>query len=253
VVANTVDLPSGLTGWRAALRAGSWAVAAAAVPAFGTSGRWWSLSIVLVAVLWTRDARAALVLGTFWLTAAAGLVWPVPCLAAGVVWFALDARRVRPRRRWPRPRILALCAATGAVAGAAVIAMQPGSVLGALWFGRERPSTAVLIAIVVVAAFANGIGEEVLWRGWLHAKLAGTSRVIRTVLIAASFGAAHVHGIPSGWLGICAAGLYSVVVTYTRERSGFIAGVVMHVATDLVVFSAVAATASFAFEVGAST
>ncbi|PCD02511.1 hypothetical protein COC42_13935 [Sphingomonas spermidinifaciens] len=78
-----------------------------------------------------------------------------------------------------------------------------------------------------------------LWRGVLFDWLRGFMGPVAAILVqAASFGAAHYSGVPSGWAGVGLATLYGVMLGWLSWRAeGLLAAIVAHVAADLVIFS----------------
>jgi len=62
---------------------------------------------------------------------------------------------------------------------------------------------------------------------------------------ALSFGVAHYAGIPSGWLGMTLAGLFSVLMLLLRRRWGFGAALLAHFGADLVILGAVFTLATY--------
>ena len=118
---------------------------------------------------------------------------------------------------------------------------------GGFVFAVMPPSTPVLVVIVIVLAVVNAVGEELLWREVLDRTLGSGSSRARYAVQAVTFGVAHWNGIPSGFFGVLASGVFSAGVCRVRDRTGLIGAIVVHVATDLVIFGAVARYAVFAW------
>lgn len=81
----------------------------------------------------------------------------------------------------------------------------------------------------------NGTAEDSIWAGILLS--AAEESRLPTVLalgpVAASFGLAHLHGTPSGWLGVAMAGFWGLLLTLLRLRTGgMLATYVAHVCAD---------------------
>ena len=99
-----------------------------------------------------------------------------------------------------------------------------------------------LIAAGAAFSVVNAILEEVVWRGilqrWL---LTFTSPLVAVSLQAASFGAAHYAGFPSGAVGMGLAGIYGLMIGGLALRSGGLAApIVAHVMADAVIFAVLA-------------
>ena len=100
------------------------------------------------------------------------------------------------------------------------------------------PGAALLLAGLGFAA-ANAVLEEVIWRGilqrWLGTILPPTMAV---GVQAASFGASHYYGIPSGFAGVALATGYGVLLGALRVRSGGLAApIAAHIAADATIFA----------------
>ncbi|WP_160297661.1 CPBP family intramembrane glutamic endopeptidase [Demequina salsinemoris] len=146
------------------------------------------------------------------------------------------------------PKTATVAGAMGLAFGGAALLIQPSSAFGSLWLPVARPHTVVIAMAVVGLAAFNAIGEEILWRKVLPSLMSSGGEYWRVALVALSFGIAHLHGIPSGMTGVGLAAAYSYFLTTLHQRRGFAAVVAAHFVTDVVLFSAVAATTTFALD-----
>jgi membrane protease YdiL (CAAX protease family) len=99
-----------------------------------------------------------------------------------------------------------------------------------------------LLAAGLTFSIINAILEEFIWRGilldWLRTRMAPAAAV---VVQAASFGAAHYMGFPSGFVGSGLAAIYGVMLGALAVRSkGIGAPIVAHIAADAVIFAVLA-------------
>lgn len=171
-------------------------------------------------------------------------LWPVPAAAAVLVAWWLAGRGVAEHRwspwlrrgRWTRD-LPWLVAGTVVVTAGALAAWQR-------LFGGRLPREYVDAAagqhwwVIVLAGVAfsllNAAVEEVVFRGVL---LSALSQVLglRTavVLQAVAFGVLHLHGVPSGPVGMVMAGAWGLLLGVMRLRSGgLLAPYVTHIAAD---------------------
>jgi membrane protease YdiL (CAAX protease family) len=106
------------------------------------------------------------------------------------------------------------------------------------------PALPLLGLVAAGGAFAiiNAVMEEFIWRGVLQGWLTTFVGKWPAVAVqAASFGAFHYLGFPSGFAGAVLAGTYGVLLGLLALRSaGLLAAIVAHVTADLVIFSIVA-------------
>lgn len=174
-------------------------------------------------------------------------VWPayllVPLAVAALcglaVGFASDLRGAAAAGRlgWPEWAGIAL---VGLASSAALIAwvalLQPD-------LGRQRAMlplwpVAGLVAAGLTFSVVNAILEEFIWRGLLLQWLRGfTAPAVAVLLQAASFGAAHYLGFPSGFVGAGLAAVYGAVLGALALRSrGLLAPIIAHVVADAVIF-----------------
>jgi len=183
-----------------------------------------------------RPLRAIPVLaGALLVAMATGLLWqPAMALALGLHAATAWASRgvIPPPELGPRGRLPAW--ATLAVGG-----VTPLGLLG--WLAVARPDLsgvvqayvpslplATLILGGAVVAVVNATLEEIVWRGVFQRGLE-----VAIGVQAASFGVAHAHGVPSGWLGVVLAGAWAVLLGLLRRASGgLLARIVAHFVAD---------------------
>jgi membrane protease YdiL (CAAX protease family) len=85
---------------------------------------------------------------------------------------------------------------------------------------RELPAWVAVLGVVGFA-LVNPIWEEALYRGVLLTELMATVGTWPALVIqAVSFGLAHLHGFPSGWIGVLLAGGWGLMLGIIRVRSG---------------------------------
>ena len=190
---------------------------------------------------------------------AVGAPWPMHCLTAVGAWLALERLGQRHRSgkrlillgrrsRALTPTAVIGCLAMGGLAGLVVITVDRERILGAaLVFPIAPPGPGKLVALTSGAAVLNAVGEEAVWPGMLPSLLTHTQPVGLFLMECASFGLAHWHGIPDGPTGAAIAAVYSGLVTALWMRHGMAASLVIHTVTDLVVFTAIATHAGYAW------
>jgi membrane protease YdiL (CAAX protease family) len=148
-------------------------------------------------------------------------------------WMALGLRR------------MAFIGGSGIMAGLGVVVLDHQRIFAGLILPGHRPQPVMLTLLVMALAFVNALGEELLWRAILEFETIGSDVRWRVVLQVGSFGIAHWHGLPSGMVGMLAAGAYSGFLYRVRRDTGFIAALTVHVLTDIVIFWFVARYALF--------
>jgi hypothetical protein len=188
-----------------------------------------------------------------------GVPWPAAAITASLAATILNRRQLAPdaivRRMVPLPPLrrrvdfrIQSVATVGAIFGAA------GWFIANARFTRdpfvmERPAPSAFLigTCMVVLAVLNAAGEELLWRHHLHdlAVKAGLPIVAIIVSFSCSFGIAHLHGVPSGFMGILGAGFFSMSLTLLRTQYGFMAATLTHFIVDIAVFSAIARNVIF--------
>lgn len=234
-------------------------IAIAALAAFQTWPQY-HVALALLAVgalilaLWVRDAAAvqltllvALILA---FNASGRLVqWPLPMLAPILAWGAIVFATPPLRRavRWLRPGradLLSGFVALG-LAGASSIVLLAWAKLAhpdlrAIVAQLPHLSPPLLLLGGLVFALGNALMEELVWRGAMQTALGAVFGApwLALVLQAASFGVAHIHGFPSGGLGMALAGAWGLVIGYLRLRTnGLLIPVLTHVVADATVFA----------------
>lgn len=170
--------------------------------------------------------------------------WPLPALGALVVVVLLRGPRstVLRWRRWftvgsISRRDWLLCAVIVVFTAAALITWQHWTggalppIYGALLDSVPRPAGIVGILLFLVI---NGLVEDSVWSGVLMTALTGTLPAPLAVLTtAASFGLAHLHGVPDGPIGVAMVVVWGVVLALLRLRTrGMLATYAAHIFAD---------------------
>jgi len=134
---------------------------------------------------------------------------------------------------------------------AAAIVAVGSAVSLLLWLKLARPdvkwaaglipmwSPARLVLLGVGFALFNAALEEMIWRGVVFDALERTRLpTVPVVLIqAVSFGVAHLHGFPSGSVGILLASVYGAILGVLRAQTrGLLVPFVAHAFTDFSIF-----------------
>ncbi len=176
-------------------------------------------------------------------------IWPLPLLSVLLVYGLLVAilpwcRRVVDWPHWGRFDRLTV--------GLIVLTVAGSSAALVAWHALLRPDVSDLRAMIprwptwvlplagMGFAVVNAVIEEAIWR-WLLWQL--LRRAVATTwlvigLQAVSFGLAHIHGFPRGWIGVAMATLYAAFLGAIRHRSqGLAAVVVAHIFADAVIFA----------------
>jgi membrane protease YdiL (CAAX protease family) len=236
------------------------APAVVAAPVFGrlpnvvvliTSG-----SIVALLVLGgRRNLQQVVVVAAYALPCLLGVPWPVHCVTAAVAWYSwrIFGNRWSNRPHHPmlgsvvtirRGGLAVLC---GFACGGVAILLDWRRIVDlGLVLPVMQPAPAVALLGVVAIAAVNSIAEELFWREVLLDLTGGAVlRVDILVFQAVSFGLAHWNGVPSGFVGAVASGLFSILLVAARIRWGFSAAVLVHFAADLVIFSVIAQFAHY--------
>ena len=98
------------------------------------------------------------------------------------------------------------------------------------------PDVGLPLLVLGGAAFAvvNAVLEELIWRGIFQSRLTELFGVPWAIAIqAASFGVAHAHGVPRGFIGVTLAGIWGGMLGVLRARTGgLLAPVLAHVVAD---------------------
>jgi CAAX protease family protein len=123
------------------------------------------------------------------------------------------------------------------------------------WFVLTRPDLSALIKKIlpnlplpalifggIVFSVVNAFVEEVVYRGVVFGGLVESGHSLAAILPlqAVAFGAIHMGGFPSGWIGVGLASIYGFLMGLIRLRSGgLLAPWAGHVLTDLVIVTIV--------------
>ena len=120
-----------------------------------------------------------------------------------------------------------------------------------LWFKLARPdvkweaglipswSPGRLVLLGLGFALFNAAVEEMIWRGVIFDALERTGLPTAPVVLmqAVSFGIVHLHGFPSGSLGILLASVYGAILGLLRAPTrGLLVPFVTHAVTDSSIF-----------------
>src|SRR6187399_3121190 len=101
---------------------------------------------------------------------------------------------------------------------------------------KSVPQTTLPLLVLGGAAFAlvNAFFEELIWRGIFQTRLVqlfGAPLAIGTQAV--SFGVAHAHGFPRGFVGVLLAGVWGAMLGALRQQAGgLLAPVLAHVVAD---------------------
>jgi hypothetical protein len=221
------------------------------------------LAVVTLTILaWRRRAPAAASLGLLFVTSMVlGLVGVGPQQVVFTIAFAIYAVVIR-RTRWLRSAAAwfrrGSADRTAVALGAAVVAVSAVGLLS--WYAILRPDLADLVRTFVpnwplwlllpgamLLSLINAATEEAAYRGVVLEALdtALGPGPLAIVLQAAAFGALHFRGgFPRGAVGVALAFVYGLALGALRRRTGgLLAPWIVHVITDLVIFTIVLALA----------
>jgi uncharacterized protein len=174
--------------------------------------------------------------------------WPWMFLIPILLYWALlqSFQPLRLTATWlrvGRPTLPMWIAAATVAVGSAVSLL--------LWLNLARPdvksqaglipawSSGRLVLLGVGFALFNAAVEEMIWRGVVFDALERTGLpTVPVVLIqAVSFGVVHLHGFPSGSVGILLASAYGAILGFLRSQTrGLLVPFVAHAATDFSIF-----------------
>lgn len=197
----------------------------------------------VVAILSLRTPGCRLAVGTLLIALALGAPWIVAPLLAGTSWLIFRPKRAScwlpMSPRWlSGPLVLAVL--IGVAAG--FTAWLPVASRSADYppvVDVTRPPVLVTLIVLVCLALGNAVGEEVLWRGAFHSELTAKHPSYQYLGQAASFGLAHLYGLPGGLLGVGLASVFALACTWLRRRYGLGHAILAHFAADVVMFTAV--------------
>ncbi|HLW65415.1 MAG TPA: type II CAAX endopeptidase family protein [Gemmataceae bacterium] len=176
------------------------------------------------------------------------LPWPLYLLLplliyAGIVLATPSLRATAPRLaigQTSGPAIaaaVALSLATAAVLIAFHILVHPDVSGFAVRLPVSGPLT--LICIGVFVSVVNALLEELIFRGIMWEVVAAEWNAGAALVVTAGvFGLFHLHGYPSGPLGVVLAGLYGLALGLLRWWTGGLAlAIACHVCADATIFS----------------
>jgi len=182
-----------------------------------------------------------------------GAMWPLPSVVTLVVYGAAvrlvpglraTARFAVRGHRDRTTTILAL--AFVVLAATALVIWRFASGVDMTVYRALLPAhvpTWLVFVLIVPFAMLNAIYEEVIWRGALwEASRTAFGPTATLVLTSVSFGIAHYHGFPSGFIGMALATIYGFMMGTLRQRTGGLLWPwAAHVLADVVIFMLVAA------------
>ncbi len=227
---------------------------AAVVPTAATSSAALPASVVLLVVLSALAVpsssgavrQSVLLVDLLFVAVAVGFLglWPVPAaIAVGLAWWfsgrGVDEHRWSSwcrRGRWTRDLPWLVAGPVVVSAGALLVWQRlldgtlPREYVDA---AAERPWWVIALAGVAFSLL-NAAVEEVVFRGVLLSALTDVLGVgVAVVLQALAFGVLHLHGVPSGPVGVVMAGAWGLLLGVMRVRSrGLLAPYVTHIAAD---------------------
>src|ERR1700736_362893 len=174
--------------------------------------------------------------------------WPWSFLMPVLLYWALlqSFRPLRLTATWLRTGhpILPIWIIAATVAAGSAVSLL-------LWFKLARPdvewamglipswSPGRLVLLGLGFALFNAAVEEMIWRGVIFDALERARLPITLVVLmqAVSFGVVHLHGFPSGSLGILLASAYGAILGVLREQTrGLLVPFVTHAVTDSSIF-----------------
>lgn len=247
-------MPSAPPSWRTAVVALVVTLLAGAAPSFAADPR---VAVPAIAVLvaaavlgrrhlpgQVRDATVLVLALWIFLAVPSPVLWPLPGLAALLVAGVWAWRRGRwsQWREWLRIGRIGRFAWT--MWGLIVVLTVLGLLTWNHLFDGELPRAyqqlaqdapvPVAMAGALVFLVINGAIEDSIWAGVL---LSATERVVPSWLavgvVAASFGLAHLHGVPGGPVGVVLAGSWGLVLALLRIRTGGMGATYLaHIAAD---------------------
>jgi uncharacterized protein len=257
---DPVPSPAARLGRKDAALVAVMVVVFAALPLGASRAAWAALALgmsALTALAFVRRCLPAARLGAFAtlvfvVLAALGSMnlWPLPPALAAAA-FLIVSKRVSAlgiRERWLRRG--RLDAASGALI---VTSMLVSAVALVVWFAVAHPdyralrgtlfpdvSLPLLAMGVILFACVNAAVEELVYRGAVMGALdeAFGPGVVSLLVQALAFGVLHLHGFPSGAVGVALATIYGLMMGLVRRHAnGMLAPWIAHVGTDIAIGS----------------
>jgi membrane protease YdiL (CAAX protease family) len=120
-----------------------------------------------------------------------------------------------------------------------------------VWFKLARPDVKSMAGLIpswspgrllflgLGFALFNATVEEMIWRGVIFNALERATFATTSVVLmqAVSFGVVHLHGFPSGSVGILLASVYGAILGLMRAQTrGLLVPFVTHAVTDFSIF-----------------
>ncbi|WP_298868373.1 type II CAAX endopeptidase family protein [uncultured Microbacterium sp.] len=213
---------------------------------------WLTLALAVVSVLVATRLPSRVALGAFGLLMFAAVPWIALPLITGVLWLVIE-NRTSVRQSQPRSRTrhvrggIAIALVLGTVAGGiAVLPSRDQMNAHPLQFDVVEPPWWIVWSAIAFFAFANAVGEELLWRGLLLREIGRSPTWLLYALQAVSFGIAHWFGLPGGLLGCVLTAMASLVFLWMHRRWGLLYSIFAHFVADLIIFVSVAPFVVFA-------
>ena len=207
------------------------------------------LQLVTIAVVYLAASAPAIIAFGETSNGALGSVVGSMCAALLIAWFWMRrdgslsrAWNLSRPESWPRTLLYALGATLAVIAWFTIGAM----IVEALGF--DRPDTRQVLGwvtetplnyalwVILVAWFAAGLGEELLWRGFLLDRLTRLKGIDGRIWLALAiqavlFGLPHAY---QGWGGVIITGFVGLLLGWLRIKSNWNlwACVIAHAAVD---------------------
>lgn len=224
--------------WRTALCGTAFAAAVAVHP----QSLHMAVVFSIIALLAARLASVRVMIAVVASLTIAGVPWILSTVIGGVVWALVAGRNhtsVLMSEGFTGRRLVAGYIAGGLLGSAAIPFVRLQASNTPMVFDIPRPPTLLVAVLLLVFALANALGEELVWRGALLSETAGLSAPGQYIILTLSFGVAHYHGLPGGFVGVALSGVAGGILLLVRRRWGFISAVGAHFVADVVIFGAV--------------
>jgi len=193
--------------------------------------------------LWKLFPKSSLVWRVPGMDYFAEALWYAVALAAVILLFRIVAPKdfrerffLRFNWQWEDTLILiGLAAATALVMWLYLSFINPNEG----WSPLKTTGSPLAFALFgILSSAANALAEEFWYRGYFLGLLARVLKPWQGIaLTALLFGIIHIHGIPSGALGVALAAIYGAVLAiWTWKRGSIWQAVCLHFLTDMVIF-----------------